>query len=275
MSRDLLLLGEVTRQAVLPLLVRVSGLLAGHVVDPPLVALETALAVLLDADLVPLRSKVEPAEGVTDRADLVRDTCRCGMAHLLVELRVAEELHQVARDSLPVTGSDEEAVDAVLDLQGDTASLGSNDWSSGMQSLRDLHLEALAGGELEHDVSLRDHGVEELIVGFEAHDTDVLGQVRVVGLDLTHGLVVDHACVGVVDRTIAADHKLGDVGNTGLLALAAELRIRVDDSRNAFCRVESGYLNDVLARGPIQLRPVRLSVSRHLEARVSHSAHMR
>ena len=41
-----------------------------------------------------------------------------------------------------------------------------------MQRFGDFDLEALADGELEHDVGVGEEGVEELVVGLEPHDRD-------------------------------------------------------------------------------------------------------
>lgn len=195
-----LALSVVARKAVLALGVREAGFLTGHIVNPLLIATQTGLG----AQLRPLGSEVEPAEGVANSADFVADTSLGLVGHLGVKVLVGEEVDEVAGNSLVVAGGDEVTVDLVLDLERNTTLVGDNDGDTGVESLRDLDLEALAGGELENDVGVGDNHVEELIVGIQAYDADVLDQVGVVVLQLGHGLVKDDGTIGVINGAVAA-----------------------------------------------------------------------
>jgi len=86
---------------------------------------------------------------------------------------------------------------------------------------------------LEDDVGVGEDGVEELVVGFEAHDAAVVDEVWVELLKLRHGLVEDDAAVWVVDGSITADAELGHVRETLGLAHATEFGVGIDDGRYA------------------------------------------
>jgi hypothetical protein len=58
-----------------------------------------------------------------------------------------------------------------------------------------------------------------------------------------------------------------------LLALAAELGIRVDDGGNALCRIEAGNLHDVLAGGVGNLGPTCAVSSGHESAGLDRDVH--
>lgn len=170
----------------------------------------------------------------------------------------------MAGHSLPVARVDKEAVDLVLDLQRNTTSVGDNDWATSVESLRHLDLEALASRELQNHMGVGQERVDELIVGVQAHDADILDQVRIVSLELAHGLVVDQAGIGVIDGAVAADDQLGNVGDACILAAAAELGVRVNDGGNTLGGIESRNLDDVLASRPVELSPTSKSASSKL-----------
>lgn len=273
---DRLDLSEVPGKAVLSLGVKETSFFAGHVVDPLLVTPQTTLSVLLDTYLSPFGSQIIPTKCVSNSANFIRDTRGCGVAHLLPKFVVCEEFQQMGRNGLPVARGDKESVNLVLDLEGNASGIGNDNWAACVESLRYLHLETLAGRELKYDMRVGEQGVDQLIVGVQTHDAHILDQVRIVALKLAHALIVDQTSIRVVNGTIAAHHQLGDIGNAGLVALATELSIRVDDSGDTLRGIETSDLDDVLASGPIELSPERANVSDvHLIMGMYVDTHMR
>ena len=127
-----------------------------------------------------------------------------------------------------------------------------------MESLRNLDLEALAGRKLKDDMSIGENRVDKLVIGIETHHTDILDKVRIVRLELRHGLIIDQAGIGVIDGTVSADNKLRNVGEAGLVALATELGVGVDDGGDALGRIETSDLDNVFAGRPVKLSPTNI-----------------
>ncbi len=132
-------LSEVSWQLVLPWCVGNSGFLSRQIVHPCLVGYNSTL-------VGPLVGEVEPREGIAHGANLVTDTDPCEVAHLVVEVLVRVQLDQVVSNCMPVACMDDESVLAMLNLQLDTTSVGSDDRLPLVDCLRDLHLETFSGG---------------------------------------------------------------------------------------------------------------------------------
>lgn len=181
-------------QAVLRLRVRLACLLPSHVIHPSLGTLQARV----DSSFGPLGSKVEPGQRVAYSADLVTNTRARLVAHLAMEVPVAKELHEVVGHGAPVTRVHKESVDILLDLQRNASSASGDDRAACVERLGDLDLEAFAVGELQDDVRVGDDGVEELVVRVETHNAAVFHQIGVL-FKQAHGLVVDTACIRIVD----------------------------------------------------------------------------
>ena len=126
--------------------ISLTRVLPHHVIDPPAVGLQPVTSGELGRE-------VHPGSSVTTSADFVRDTVLSVIAHPLVEGLVGPEVVQMLCDSGGVADIDEETVLAVLDLEGDTTSTRANNGFAFVDALGDLDFEALAGGELEDDLS--------------------------------------------------------------------------------------------------------------------------
>lgn len=119
-----------------------------------------------------------------------------------------------------------------------------------MQGFADFDLEAFAGGELKGDVRRGHECVEDLVRGTNAHDYDIVFDVRIGGLQSAHGVLVDAEGVGIVDSAVAGDDELrgvflGDIFHVG----SAEGGVGGEDVGDAFCGVEACDLDDELAVG--------------------------
>jgi hypothetical protein len=81
-----------------------------------------------------------------------------------------------------------------------------------------------------------------------------------------------------VKKLLHSHDKLGNILNALFLALAAELAVGIDDSRDSLGRVEAGDLHNVLARRIVELGPdASLSAGKGWPALVcwySHSLRM-
>jgi len=166
-------------------------------------------------------------------------------------------------------GSDEETVDLVLDLDGDTTLVGHDDGNTSVKSLGDLDLETLTGGELEDDVRIGNDGVEKLIIGVQTHDANVLDEMGVVVLNLVHSLVINDAAIRIINGTVSTAREvstcryqwmkddlhdeLRNVSDTSLVSTATELSISINDGGNTLGGVESSNLGNVLADGILEL----------------------
>lgn len=260
-------LSKVSRKPVLSLGVRNTSFLTSHVVDPLLVTRQARVG----ASLEPLGSEVEPSKSVTDGTDFIRDTSAGGVAHLGVKLIIGDKFHQVTGNSAVITRSDEETIDLVLDLDGDTTLVGHDDGNTSVESFRDLDLETFTGGKLEDDVRVGNDGVEKLIVGVQTHDANVLDEMRVVVFNLVHGLVINDAAVRIINGTVSATrevrqysmlivndlhNELRNINDASLVSSAAELSISVNDGGNTLGGVESSNLGNVLAVGVSKLSPI-------------------
>jgi hypothetical protein len=190
----------VARQTILALGVREASFFTSHIVYPLLITLEARVA----AQLLTLGSQVEPAKSVSDSADLVTDTVLSLTRHPGMELMICVKVHDMSSNGLIVARGDEKAIDLVLDLKGNTAFIGDNHRNSCVESLRDLDFETLTSGQLENNVGIGDDHVEKLVVGVQAHDADVVEEVRIMIFKLGHGLIKDNGTIRVINGPITA-----------------------------------------------------------------------
>jgi hypothetical protein len=160
----------------------------------------------------------------------------------------------------------------MLHLEGYPAYVSGNDWSSCVLSFGHLDFEALACWQLKDDIGVGEKEVEHLVVRVEGHERDSSKEVRILRVNLLHSLVVDASRIWVIRGTVAVSadvisvsnrsrlvnyshlyHKLRWVFHPLFLALSSELAVRVDDRRDALCRIEPGYLNKVFPAAPVDL----------------------
>lgn len=201
----------MARKTILALSVRETSLFTSHVVYPLLITFEARVA----AQLLALSSQVEPAKSISDSTDLVTDTVLSLTRHPGMELMISVKVHEMSSNGLVVARGNEKAIDLVLDLKGNAAFIGDNHRDSGVKSLRDLDFETLTSGQLENNVGIGNDHVEKLVVGVQAHDADVVEEVRVMIFKLGHGLIKDDGTIWVINGTITAAVKVSSSSDIG------------------------------------------------------------
>lgn len=254
--------------------VRLARLRAHHIVQPRAVRLEShAPAHVHDREVHPRRS-------VAHRAHLIADVRARVLRHCLVQLVVRDEVEHVSRDRVVVARCGQVSALSVLNLQRDAAGKARDHRAARMQPLGDLHLEALARGELQCEARIRHQRIQHcsmvldplhstidkgltLIAGRAAHDNNVARILLIRRVYERCDGIVDDARIGVVHRAVTADQELwhfvvGDLAG----GEAAEACVRVDNVRDALARVETRDLDYVLARGPRKLVHLLLHAQR-------------
>jgi hypothetical protein len=121
-----------------------------------------------------------------------------------MELMIGVQVHEMSSNGLVVSRGNEVAIDLVLDLKRDTAFIGDNHRNSGVKSLRDLDFESLTSGQLENNVGIGDDHVEKLVIGVQAHDADIVKEVRVMIFKLGHSLIKDDCTIWVINGSVTA-----------------------------------------------------------------------
>jgi hypothetical protein len=121
-----------------------------------------------------------------------------------MELMIGVQVHEMSSNGLVVARGNEVAIDLVLDLKRDTAFIGDNHRNSGVKSLRDLDFESLTSGQLENNVGIGDDHVEKLVIGVQAHDADIVKEVRVMIFKLGHSLIKDDCTIWVINGSVTA-----------------------------------------------------------------------
>ena len=144
-------------------------------------------------------------------------------------------------------------------LQRNAARLGRDDGNLLVQRFGDLDFEALTRRKLQRDLCIGQERVEDLILGTEAQDDDVLAEVRVLLFEGFERLVVDEGGVRVIDRALAGEDELRCVSRVRVPHVgSAEDGVGGEDVRDAFGGAETGDLHDVVALGKGELRHLLL-----------------
>jgi hypothetical protein len=145
---------STTRQPRLFIKILLARLSTQHIVEPSAIRLELDATVEHD-------SEVEPSSGVSDSGDFVRHVLLGVLAHASVETLIGVEVVEVVGDSRVVSTVDEVSGLAVDNLKRDTTGAAGNDGLAGMESFRDLDLEALTSGQLESNAGVGHQRIED------------------------------------------------------------------------------------------------------------------
>ena len=118
----------------------------------------------------------------------------------------------------------------------------------------------------------RSEGKRTLIARRKPHHNDILGVLFVIiGCNQVHDLIVDDACIRVIDGTVTTDQELRCLFIRRLASILQELakaRVRVDDVGDALGGIEPCDLDNVIALRPLEF------VHLLLEAQATELAHI-
>ena len=114
-----------------------------------------------------------------------------------------------------------------------------------------------------------------MVTGGTPHDDKVLGVLSILGVNQVDNLIVDDACIGVIDGTVTTDEHLRSLISIVVLVSLqqfTELGVRVNNVGDTLGRIESGNLDNVVTFRPLELGHLLLDAKAaefsHIETRI-------